>query len=89
MKYSNLAFYTGEYDKAFEANRQENLRDNFDLYVFIIIGLVIIWFVIKALKKKGKIPQKLIATGVGKLIDLGKNAAISIVDKTKKGGKGK
>ena len=89
MKYSKLAFYSTEYDKAFEANRQENLRDNFTLYVIIIIALVIVWFVIKALKKKGKIPQKLIATGVGKLVEIGKNAAISVVEKTKKGGKGK
>lgn len=89
MKYSKLAFYTDEYDKAFEANRQDNLRDNFTLYVFVIIALVIVWFVIKILKKKGKIPQKLIATGVGKLVTIGKNAAISVVEKTKKGGKGK
>lgn len=89
MKYSKLAFYTDEYDKAFEANRQDNLRDNFTLYVIVIIALVIVWFVIKALKRKGKIPQKLIATGVGKLVEIGKNAAISVVEKTKKGGKGK
>ena len=89
MKYSKLAFYTDEYDKAFEANRQDNLRDNFTLYVIIIIALVIAWFVIKVLKRKGKIPQKLIATGVGKLVDLGKNALVSVVDKTKKGGKSK
>lgn len=89
MKYSKLAFYTDEYDKAFEANRQEGLRNNFTLYVLLIIALVIVWFVIRILKKKGKIPQKLIATGVGKLVDIGKNAAIKVYDNVKKGGKGK
>lgn len=89
MKYAKLSFETKQYDRAFEANRQEGLRDNFTLYVFVIIALVILWFVIKVLKKKGKIPQKLIATGVGKLVDLGKNAAIKVYDSVKKGGKGK
>lgn len=89
MKYSKLAFYTDEYDKAFEANRQEGLRNNFTLYVLLVIALVIVWFVIRILKKKGKIPQKLIATGVGKLVDIGKNAAIKVYDNVKKGGKGK
>ena len=89
MKYSKLSFYADEYDKAFEAARQETLRDNFTLYVVIILILVILWFVIKILQKKGKIPKKLIATGCGKVVNACKNAAISVVDKIKKGGKGK
>ena len=89
MKYSKLAFYSDEYDKAFEANRQEGLRNNFTLYVVVIIILVVIYFVIKILQKKGKIPRRLIATGVGKIADGCKNLAVSVVDKVKKGGKGK
>lgn len=89
MKYAKLSFYSKEYDKAFEADREVSLRQNFTLYVILILLLVIAGFVIKSLKKKGKIPQKLIATGVGKLVELGKNAAINIVDKRKKGGNSK
>lgn len=89
MKYSKLSYYPKEYDKAFEANRQETLRKNFTLYVVLIIVLVIVYFVIKFLQAKGKIPRRLIATGVGKVVNLGKNAAISLVNKVKKGGKGK
>lgn len=87
MKYSKLSFYAKEYDRAFEAERQEKLRDNFTLIVVVVIVLVVIWFVIKYLKKKGKIPQKLIATGVGKLVELGKDAAVKVVSNVKKGGK--
>ena len=89
MKYAKLAFYGDEYDRAFEANRQETLRNNFTLYVILIILLVILYFVVKILQKKGKIPQRLIATGVGKVVDAGKNAVMSVVEKIKKGGKGK
>ncbi len=89
MKYSKLSFYADEYDKAFEASRQETLRDNFTLYVIIIFLLVILYFVVKYLQKKGKIPKKLIATACGKVVDACKNAAVSVVDKIKKGGKGK
>lgn len=87
MKYSKLAFEAGEYDRAFEANRQEGLRDNFTLYVIVILILIVIWIVIKQLKKRGKIPQKLIATGVGKLVDIGKNAAVNVIEKAKGGKK--
>ena len=89
MKYAKLAFEADEYDRAFEANRQEGLRDNFTLYVIVIIILVIIYFVIKYLQRKGKIPQRLIATGVGKAAEACKNAAITVVGKIKKGGNGK
>ena len=89
MKYSKLSYYSKEYDKAFEANRQEGLRKNFTLYVFIILALVILYIVVKVLQRKGKIPQKLIATGIGKLADGCKNIAVSVVDKVKKGGRGK
>ncbi len=91
MKYAKLAFTDTDYDRAFEANRQEGLRDNFTLYVIIIILLVIVWFVIKHLKKKGKIPQKLIATGVGYVYNKGRDAVVKAVAdaKQKKGGKGK
>lgn len=87
MKYSRLSFDAEEYDRAFEANRQETLRNNFTLYVVIILLLIVLWFVLKVLKKKKKIPEKLIATGVGKLVDLGKNCAKDVLSKVKKGGK--
>lgn len=87
MKYSRLAFYANEYDRAFEANRQEGLRDNFTLYVILIIALCIIWIVINQLKKKGKIPQKLIATGVGKIAEGCKKVIGNVVANVKKGGK--
>ena len=87
MEYAKLSFYAKEYDRAFEANRQEMLRNNFTLIVLIVLALIVVWIVIKVLKKKGKIPQKLIATGVGKIADAGKKAAESIVSKAKKGGK--
>ena len=87
MKYAKLSFDADEYDRAFEANRQEGLRENFTLYVVIILILIVIWLVINQLKKKGKIPQKLIATGIGKLAEIGKKGIIEIVDKVKKGGR--
>lgn len=89
MKYAKLAFEADEYDRAFEANRQEGLRNNFTMYVVIIIVLVLLYFVVKILQKKGKLPNRLIATGVGKVVNACKNAAMSVVEKVKKGGKGK
>lgn len=62
IKYFKLSYQGDDYDRAFEARRQEMLRNNFTLIVIIIILLVIISLIIKHLKKKGKIPQKLIKT---------------------------
>lgn len=87
IKYSKLSFDADEYDRAFEANRQETLRNNFTLYVIIILIIIVILVIIKILKKKGKIPQKLIATGVGKIAEGGKKIISNIVASTKKGGK--
>ncbi len=87
MKYARLAFYAGEYDRAFEANRQDTLRKNFTLYVVLILILVVILIVIRVLKKRGKIPQKLIATGVSFVAEKCKNGIAGIVEKVKKGGK--
>lgn len=64
VKYFKLAFEDEDYDRAFEARRQEMLRDNFTLIVILIIVLVIAMLIIGRLKKKGKIPQKLIRTFV-------------------------
>lgn len=65
LKYFKLAFEDNDYDRAFEARRQDMLRDNFTMIVVVIVLLIVIWFVIKQLQKKGKIPQKLIKTGIG------------------------
>lgn len=89
MKYSKLAFTDTDYDKAFEANRQESLRKNFTLYVVIIIIVAIAWITINILKKKKKIPEKLIATGVSKVAEKGKTLIQNIAENAKKGGKGK
>ena len=85
MKYSRLSFYAKEYDQAFEANRELMLRNNFTLIVVIVLVLIVVMIVIKQLKKRGKIPQKLIATAVGKIADGVKSA----VGKIGKGGKSK
>lgn len=89
MKYSRLAFTDTDYDRAFEANRQEMLRDNFTLMVVVVVILVILVIVISILKKRKKIPEKLIATGVSKVAEKGKTLIQNIVEKVKKGGKGK
>ncbi len=65
MKYFKVAFSDTDYDRAFEANRQDLLRDNFTLYVVIIILVVVAYFIVKTLQKKGKIPNKLIKKGLG------------------------
>ena len=89
MKYAKLAFTDTDYDKAFEANRQESLRKNFTLYVVIILLVAAAWITINILKKKKKIPQKLIATGVSIVAAKGKTLIQNIVENAKKGGKGK
>ncbi len=65
MKYFKVAFSDTDYDRAFEANRQDLLRDNFTLIMFILLAVVAALFVVKHLQKKGKIPKKLIAKGLG------------------------
>lgn len=62
IKYFKLAFENEDYDRAFESKRQDMLRDNFTLIVFVILFLIALGVVIKILKKKGKIPQKLLRT---------------------------
>ena len=87
IKYSKLSFDADEYDRAFEANRQEVLRKNFTLYVIIILLVIVLLIVIGILKKKRKIPQKLIATGVGKIAGGCKKLYENILASVKKGGK--
>ncbi len=65
MKYFKVAFSDTDYDRAFEANRQDLLRDNFTLIMFILLAAVAALFVVKHLQKKGKIPKKLISKGLG------------------------
>lgn len=65
MKYFKIAFNDEDYDRAFEAWRQDILRENFTLMIVAIIVLVIVIWVISILQKKGKIPKKLIAKGLG------------------------
>ncbi len=86
MKYFKVAFSDVNYDRAFEAKRQDLLRDNFTLYMVIILLAVAAFFVVKALQKKGKIPDKLIKRGlkwVGNKIMWLVNKVIELV----KGGK--
>lgn len=85
IKYFKLAYEDEDYDRAFEARRQDMLRDNFTLIVIVIAILVVIWLVLNRLKKKGKIPQKLIKTGLSWLGDKIKPVVMNIV----KGGKKK
>lgn len=65
MKYFKVAFEDIDYDRAFEANRQDMLRDNFTLIVILLIALVVVVIVISQLQKKGKIPKNLIKLGLG------------------------
>lgn len=62
LEYFKIAFDDEDYNRAFEARRKEMLRDNFTLITFLVLILVVIMIVIGYLKKKGKIPQKLIRT---------------------------
>lgn len=62
VEYFKIAFDDEDYNRAFEARRKEQLRDNFTLITVLIVVLIVIWIVIGQLKKKGKIPQKLIRT---------------------------
>lgn len=82
LEYFKLAFNDEDYDRAFEAKRQELLRDNFTLIVVILIVLIVIWFVIKQLQKKKIIPDKLIKRGimwvVNKVVDLVKKVIAAI-----------
>lgn len=89
VEYFKLAFQDDDYDRAFESRRKEMLRDNFTLIVVIIIALIVVGVVLGILKKKGKIPKKLIATGIGWAVDKTKPAVIGLADKIKKGGKKK
>ncbi len=87
LKYFKLAFEKDDYDRAFEAWRQEIIRDNFTLIVVGLLLLVAIYLVIKALQKKGKIPKHLIKTGLGWVAAKIKNLVLGIIEKIKKGGK--
>lgn len=64
MKYFKVAFEDIDYDRAFEADRQDMLRDNFTLIVVLLIALVVVVVVISQLQKKGKIPKNLIKLGL-------------------------
>lgn len=64
MKYFKVAFDDVDYDRAFEANRQDMLRDNFTLIVIVLIVVIVVVLVISKLQKKGKIPDKLIKRGL-------------------------
>lgn len=64
MKYFKVAFEDIDYDRAFEADRQDMLRDNFTLIVILLIALVVVVIVISQLQKKGKIPKNLIKLGL-------------------------
>ena len=89
VEYFKLAFQDDDYDRAFESRRKEMLRNNFTLIVIIVAALLIVWIVLGILKKKGKIPKKLIATGVGWVVDKAKPAVTGLVAKIKEGGKKK
>lgn len=65
MKYFKVAFEDIDYDRAFEADRQDMLRENFTLIVVLLIALVVVVIVISQLQKKGKIPKNLIKLGLG------------------------
>lgn len=65
MKYFKVAFEDIDYDRAFEADRQDMLRDNFTLIVVLLVALVVVVVVISQLQKKGKIPKNLIKLGLG------------------------
>ncbi len=77
LEYFKLAFSAEDYDRAFEAKRQETLRQNFTLIVVILLIIVVAIFVVKQLQKRKIIPDKLIKRGlmwvVNKIIDLVKN----------------
>lgn len=77
LEYFKLAFSAEDYDRAFEAKRQEMLRQNFTLIVVILLIIVVAIFVVKQLQKRKIIPDKLIKRGlmwvVNKIIDLVKN----------------
>ncbi len=65
MKYFKVAFEDIDYDRAFEADRQDMLRENFTLIVVLLISLVVVVIVISQLQKRGKIPKNLIKLGLG------------------------
>lgn len=84
IDYFKLAFDAEDYDKAFESNRKQILRDNFTLIVFVVLILAAAIIVINRLKKKGKIPQKLIRTFISWLWSKIKPFAVKIVEGGKK-----
>ena len=59
------------------------MADNFTLIVILIIALIIIYLVIKRLQKKGKIPNKLIRTGIKWVIKKIEPFALRIVEGVK------
>ncbi len=65
IEYFKLAYQDEDYDRAFESKRKEMLRDNFTLIAVIVIIVIIALIVIGMLKKRGKIPKKLISTFLG------------------------
>ena len=87
MKYFKLAFNAEDYDRAFEAQRQDLLRDNFTLIVIVLLVIVAAWFTVKQLQKRKIIPDKLIKRGLkwvgDKIVELVKKIIVSI---NKKGG---
>ncbi len=88
MKYFKVAFSDINYDRAFEANRQDMLRDNFTLIVIIILLAAAGLLTVNVLQKKGKLPKKLIKKGFDwlcqKILELAKKV-VELV----KGGKKK
>ena len=87
LKYFKLAFERDDYDRAFEAWRQEIIRDNFTLMVVGILSLIAIYLIISFLQKKGIIPKNLIKKGLGWVATKIKDLVLVIIEKIKKGGK--
>lgn len=82
LKYFKLAFNSEDYDRAFEAKRQEMLRDNFTAIVIVLVILLIAYFVVKQLQKRRIIPDKLIKRGLSwvgnKVVELAKKVILSM-----------
>lgn len=87
MEYFKIAFSADDYDKAFEADRQDMLRENFTTIVVVMIVIVCIYYVIKLLQKKKIIPDHLIKKGLGWLVNKIVELAKVIISKVKEGRK--
>lgn len=65
IEYFKLAYQDEDYDRAFESQRKEMLRRNFTPIAIVVIIIIIALIIIGMLKKRGKIPKKLISTFLG------------------------